>query len=97
MKISASRINDFLHQPGPEVAAILLFGPDQGLVRDRAETLVLTVVDDPGDPFRVAVFTGADIKADPPCLVDEAAQLSMTGGRRVIWVHEATDGISRIF
>ena len=97
MKIPASRINQFLRQPGPKVAAVLLFGPDQGLVRERAKELMLTVVDDPADPFRVAVFTGADIKADPPCLADEAAQLSMTGGRRVIWVHEATDGISRIF
>lgn len=97
MKIPPSRINQFLRQPDPKVAAVLLFGPDQGLVRERAEALVLTVVDDPADPFRVAVFTGADIKADPPCLVDEAAQLSMTGGRRVIWVHEATDGISRTF
>ncbi len=74
-----------------------MFGPDQGLVRERAEALVMTVVDDRADPFRVAEFTGADIKADPPCLVDEAAQLSMTGGRRVIWVHEATDGLSRTF
>ena len=97
MKISGSRINQFLRQPDPKVAAVLLFGPDQGLVRERAEELVLTVVDDPADPFRVSVFTGADIKADPPCLVDEAAQLSMTGGRRVILVHEATDGLSRIF
>ena len=97
MKISPSRINQFLHQPDPKVAAVLLFGPDQGLVRERAEELVLTVVDDLADPFRVAVFTGADIKADPPCLVDEAAQLSMTGGRRVIWVHEAIDGISPTF
>ena len=97
MKISGSRINQFLRQPDPKVAAVLLFGPDQGLVRERAEELVLTVVDDPEDPFRVSVLTGADIKADPPCLVDEAAQFSMTGGRRVIWVHEATDGLSRIF
>lgn len=97
MKITGSRISQFLRQPDPKVAAVLLFGPDQGLVRERAEALVMTVVDDLADPFRVAEFTGADIKADPPCLVDEAAQLSMTGGRRVIWVHEATDGLSRTF
>ena len=97
MKISGSRINQFLRQPDPKAAAVLLFGPDQGLVRERAEELVLNVVDDPADPFRVSVLTGADIKADPPCLVDEAAQLSMTGGHRVIWVHETTDGLSRIF
>ena len=94
VKITASRVNGFLLQPGPEIASILLFGPDQGLVRERAEILALNVVDDLSDPFRVAELTGAAIKSDPPLLADEAAQLSMTGGRRVIRVVYATDGIS---
>ncbi len=94
MKITASRINDFLRRPGPEIAGVLLFGPDQGLVHERAGILAGTVVEDPGDPFRVVELTGAAIKSDPPLLADEAAQLSMTGGRRVIRVVDATDGIA---
>ncbi len=95
MKITASRINDFLRRPGPEIAGVLLFGPDQGLVHERAGILAGTVVEDPGDPFRVVELTGAAIKSDPPLLADEAAQLSMTGGRRVIRVVDATDGIAK--
>ncbi len=97
MKISASRIDRFLLNPGPDITGILLFGPDQGLVRERAVTLAQTVVDDLGDPFRVVELTGAAIKADPAILGDEARQLSMTGGRKVIRVMEATDGITPAF
>ncbi len=97
MKISGARIQSFLRRPGSEIAGVLLFGPDQGLVRERARSLALSVVDDLGDPFRVVKMTGQTVKDDPPRLIDEAAQLSMTGGRRVIWVREATDGVSSNF
>jgi len=97
VKITGARIQSFLRQPGSEIAGVLLFGPDQGLVHERAQDLAGTVVDDLGDPFRVVELTALALKADPPRLVDEAAQLSMTGGRRVIWVQEATDGLSSLF
>lgn len=97
MKISGARVEPFLRQPEPAIIAVLFFGPDQGLARERAQALVRLVVDDPGDPFRVVELTGAAVRSDPPLLIDEAAALSMTGGRRVIRVREATDGISQIF
>ena len=97
MKITASRIDRFLLNPGPDIVGVLLFGPDQGLVRERAVTLAQTVVDDLGDPFRVVELSGAAIKADPAILGDEARQFSMTGGRKVIRVIEATDGIVQVF
>lgn len=97
MKVSASRINGFIRRPDPDVAAVLLFGPDCGLVRERADSLARSVVDDLNDPFRVVELTGAAIKSDPARLVDEAAQLSMTGGRRVVRVRDATDGVAQAF
>ena len=97
VKITASRIDRFLQNPGPDISGILLFGPDQGLARERAVQLAQSVVDDLGDPFRVVELTGAAIKADPAILGDEARQLSMTGGRKVIRVMEATDGITPAF
>ncbi len=97
MKISGARIDSFIRQPSADTAAILLFGPDRGLVRERARDLAKTAVDDLSDPFRVVEVTGPDLKSDPPRLIDEAAQLSMSGGRRVIMVDGATDGLSSIF
>jgi DNA polymerase-3 subunit delta len=97
VKISGSRLTSFLRQPGPEIAGVLLFGPEQGLVRERGDVIAKTIVEDLSDPFRVVELTGAALKADPARLCDEAAQLSMTGGRRVIRVVDAGDGVAGIF
>ena len=97
MKISGSRLSSFLRQPEPEITGVLLFGPERGLIRERAELIAKTVVEDLNDPFRVVEFSGPALKADPPLLADEAAQLSMTGGRRVVRVVDAGDGVSDIF
>lgn len=91
MKIAPARINAFLAAPPPEVRAVLLYGPDSGLVRERAGGLIAAVVDDPSDPFRVTEFPAAALRDDPAKLADEAAAMSLTGGRRVVRIRDATD------
>lgn len=96
MKISAGRVQGFIKQPDPACRAVLVYGPDRGLVRERAEALAAGVVDDPGDPFRTAELTGDEIKSDPARLGDEARALSFSGGRRVVRVRGAGDGVADI-
>lgn len=97
MKITGAHVQSFLRHPGAETAAVLLFGPDRGLVSERAQDLAKTAVQDLSDPFNVVEISGPAIKADPARLMDEAAQLSLTGDRRVIQVVEATDALTPIF
>jgi len=97
MRLAAARVAAFLARPDPAIRAVLLYGPDTGLVRERADTLARTVCADLGDPFRVADLNGAGLAADPARLADEAAQLSLTGGRRVVRVRGAADGLARLF
>ena len=73
MKLSAANVEGFIRAPDPAVRAMLLYGPDGGLVRERADALARQVVDDLGDPFRVAELGPAQLKADPARLADEAA------------------------
>ncbi len=94
MKVTASRADAFLRSPGPNVHAVLLYGPDSGLVRERADGLVRAVADALDDPFRVAVLAAADLANDPARLADEAAAQALTGGRRAIWVRDAGDGLA---
>ena len=75
--------------PPRGLVAALVFGPDAGLVRERSETLLKTVVDDLADPFRVADLDEQTLANDPARLVDEAAAISMLGGRRVVRVRGA--------
>jgi DNA polymerase III subunit delta len=77
--------------------AMLLYGPDAGLVRERADALARAVCPDLSDPFRVAELTGAAVAADPARLADEVAAQSLVGGRRVVRVREAADGLAKLF
>ena len=97
MKLAAGRVAGFLRRPDPEIRAVLLFGPDAGLVRERADALARTVCPDPHDPFRVAELAAAAVAADPALLADEAAQISMMGGRRVVRLRDAGDTLAPLF
>ena len=95
MKISANQAERFAKAPDPAVHAVLVYGPDEGLVRERAASIVGSVVPDPGDPFRVAELTPAQIADDPARLADEVAALALTGGRRVVRVRQAGDTLTK--
>ena len=97
MKIAPRQVNEFLNRPDPTVAAVLIYGPDQGLVRERAERLLQVVVKDIHDPFHISSLTGAALRQDNAALGDAAAALSFSQGRRVIRVHDVTDGASKVF
>jgi len=92
MKVSATQAERFADSPDPKVRAVLTFGPDSGLVRERAERLARSVVADLTDPFRVAEMTGAQLVGDPARLADEMGAIAMTGGRRVVRLRDAADG-----
>ncbi|HEY2538877.1 MAG TPA: DNA polymerase III subunit delta [Stellaceae bacterium] len=97
MKLAPARLTAFLQCPDPEIGAVLLYGPDAGLVRERATVLARSVCPDLADPFRVADLSAAVLAGDPARLADEAAQLSLVGGRRVVRIRGAVDGLGRIF
>ncbi len=94
MKVSAGATERFLVSPDPAMLATLIYGPDTGLARERAKILAGAVVDDLSDPFRTATVTAASLRDDPARLADEAAAMSLTGGRRVIFLRDATDGMA---
>jgi DNA polymerase-3 subunit delta len=96
VKISPANADRFASAPPEGVNAVLLYGPDAGLVRERGTKLLHAVVDDPTDPFRIADLTVAAVREDQTRLADEAAALSLTGGRRVVSIKGATDTISDV-
>ena len=77
-------IDVFLNKPDPARPIILLYGPDAGLVRERAEALLASAVDDPSDPFSLVRLDGDELAAEPSRLVEEAMTIPMFGGRRAI-------------
>ena len=54
MKLSYRQIEPFVAKPDPAARVILIYGPDAGLVRERAAIIGKSVVADLNDPFNVA-------------------------------------------
>jgi DNA polymerase-3 subunit delta len=79
-------IEKFLARPDPARPIVLVFGPDAGLVRERAEALIRASIDDPRDPFQLARLDGDDLAGAPMRLVEEANTIPLFGGRRAVWV-----------
>ncbi|HYS48211.1 MAG TPA: DNA polymerase III subunit delta, partial [Xanthobacteraceae bacterium] len=50
----------------------LVFGPDAGLVSERADAIVRAAIDDPNDPFALVRLDGDELSGDPSRLIDEA-------------------------
>ena len=74
--------------------AILIYGPDSGLVKERSKTLSLLHVDDLNDPFNAAHLTGGIINDDPARFADEANAQSLMGGNRLLRITDAGNEVA---
>ncbi len=96
MKIQNHRADGFISKPDTNVRAVLIYGPDAGLVRERLNTITKSIAGSVDDPFRVSEFDAGALKDDPARLRDEAASMALTGGRRVVRIRDATDTVAEL-
>ncbi|MGZ9108227.1 MAG: DNA polymerase III subunit delta [Micavibrio sp.] len=94
MKIQPRQIDAFVKKPDSAARAILVYGPDEGLARERLILLSQSVVKDLNDPFNVAQLTGDILEQDKARLSDEANAMSMMGGARLIRIDGAADALT---
>lgn len=95
MKIDARSLDRFMQDPDPAIRVALFFGPDQGLVLERAKELGKSVVGDLNDPFAVVELAEVDLKEDPVRLGDEARAMSFGGGRRLVRVRGGGESVAK--
>lgn len=74
-----------------EIRAVLIYGPDQGLVRERADLVGKSIVSDLSDPFNVSDINPDRLVEDKALLMDEMCAQSLMGGRRLVRLKGATD------
>lgn len=88
MKANRGQIDTALKAPA-ETRFFLFHGPDDA----GSRTLAKALGEKMGAEAERIDLTGAELKADPARLADEAASISMFGGARWIWVEPAGDEI----
>jgi len=85
----ANEVDGFLSRPSSSFPVVLLYGPDKGLVSERARRYAEATKLPLDDPFAVIRMEADEIDADPSKLADEARTISMFGGTRLIWIKNA--------
>ena len=96
MKIQPRAADAFLEKPDAAISAVLIFGPDSGLVSERCKKLGKTFIGDLSDPFSVVDITASSLKEDPARLDDEARAISFGSTSRLVQLRGAGDSTSKI-
>ncbi len=94
MKIQTKAVAGFLAKP--EGAAVLLYGPDSGLARERSQQLVRVMLGATPDPLSMLDIAEARLLADPAALADELSAVSFLAANRVILIRDAGDKLTKI-
>ena len=92
--VKAGDVDGALRRPDPRIGVFLFYGPDMGLINERARAVAERSVDDPADPFQLIRIDGDDVAADPGRLADEAGTMGLFGGKRAIWVKSTSRNIA---
>lgn len=89
-QVKAHEVDRYLARPDPAHRVILVYGPDIGLVSERARLISRSSGADPSDAFSTIIIDADDAAADPSRVADEAHTISMFGGNRLVWIKGST-------
>ena len=95
MKLNGGKAEAFLKSPRESIRAILFFGPDAGLVRERGKALVAHFADT-DDPFAVTEISADALKQDGALLSDASNAMSLMGSASVVRVRDLTDAAAAL-
>ncbi|WP_436643730.1 DNA polymerase III subunit delta [Microbaculum sp. FT89] len=89
--LKGEAVGRFLKRPDKPVA--LVYGPDTGLVGERARAIIDGFLGPDADPMARAVIEGDGLPGAPERLAEEAHSVPMFGGRRAIRVPAGSKNI----
>ncbi|MCH2547777.1 MAG: DNA polymerase III subunit delta [Alphaproteobacteria bacterium] len=84
MKLTGKTIAAHIKSPAKSCVGTLIYGADEGQVREHAAAIASQVVDDPKDPFSCVEISDESLKTEPTLLYDELFAFNMLGGRRLV-------------
>lgn len=91
--LKGAEIEAYVARPGGKYGIAFIYGPDSGLVRERADAIIAMSVDDLNDPFSYIRLEGDTLADTPSRLVEEAHTVPLFGGRRAVLVSAGSRSI----
>lgn len=88
-EVKSHEFDAFLKRKPLPVRLFLIYGPDRGLVSERACALAATSGVNLDDAFSVVKLDAGDIGNQPGRLIDEMNAIGLFGGDRLVWIRNA--------
>ncbi|MGB6117058.1 MAG: DNA polymerase III subunit delta [Mesorhizobium sp.] len=85
----AHEVDSWLSKPDTSTVCVLIYGPDRGLVSERASLFAAKTGLALDDAFSVIRYDASELESDPGRLIDEARVVPMFGGKRLLWIRNA--------
>jgi DNA polymerase-3 subunit delta len=90
-EIKSHEFDRFVEKAVDAYKVFVIYGPDRGLVSERAALLAAKTGVSPDDPFAMLKLDVSDLQGDPGRLLDEVNSLGLFGDSKLIWLRGAAN------
>ena len=90
-EIKSHEFEGFLQTAAKRHRLFVVYGPDRGLVSERASQIARATGVALDDPFSLVKLDVADLRNDAGRLIDEMNAIGLFGGERLVWVRGASN------
>jgi len=88
-EIKSHEFDSFVQRSLKDSRLYLIYGPDRGLVSERAGVIATKTGVALDDPFSLIKLDGSDLQQSPGRLLDEVNSIGLFGGQKLIWIRAA--------
>ena len=90
-EIKSHEFEGFLQKSAAHYSIFVIYGPDRGLVSERASQIAAKTGVTLDDPFSLIRLDIGDLQKDPGRLIDEAGSIGLFGGEKLLWIKGAAN------
>jgi DNA polymerase-3 subunit delta len=90
-EIKSHEFDGFLSTASRRYRLFVVYGPDRGLVAERAAAVAAKTGIRLDDPFAVLKIDASEIGGDAGRLIDELNAIGLFGGEKLVWVRDAAN------
>jgi DNA polymerase-3 subunit delta len=90
-EVKSHEFDRFAEKSGELYKIFVIYGPDRGLVSERAALIAGKTGISQDDPFAMLKLDVSDLQGDPGRLLDEVNSMGLFGGSKLVWLRGAAN------